>query len=272
MKTKNIFLFVAIFFLSTNIIAGNCEKYNFAFKPGEKCQYDLYFNWGFIWIKAASSELSVKEKIYKGIPVYELKMASSTIKTFKRFDLQDTMLSYVDKETLFPYYVKQSSKEPDYFAKNRLIFFNTDTTFGIYLEEERKKGTKRDTIIYNKCFFDLVSTLYRFRNIDSKKLKPNEKIPMPMVFTDEIYELSLRYAGKEKVELHNGKSYNCLIVKSTLAEGKFFEKGEGMTIWISDDENHIPLMIEAKMKLGSLKAVLSKVQNNRHPISSEIKE
>jgi hypothetical protein len=82
----------------------------------------------------------------------------------------------------------------------------------------------------------------------------------------------LRYIGKDKITLKNGKTYNCLKVKPLLAEGKMFEKGEGMTIWIKNNKNHIPLMIESKLKIGSLKAQFTKVENNAHPIAETKKK
>lgn len=93
-----------------------------------------------------------------------------------------------------------------------------------------------------------------------------------MVFNDGVYDLYIRYVGKDQIKLKNGKTYNALKFKPLLAEGKMFEKGEGMTIWISDDENKIPLMVESKLKIGSVKAMLTSEKHTAHPMTSEIKK
>lgn len=272
MKYKAIFIFLFLFSILAKSQSVEIEKNNHAFKAGEKSQYDLYYNWGFIWIDAAKVDFTVKEKRYNGNPVYELEMASATVTNFSKFMIHDTLKSYVNRETLIPYYFVESNYEDNYFAKNKFKYFQTSTKWGVFIEKDRRKEIRRDTLISEKSFFDVISTVYRFRSMDARKLKPNEKIPMTMVFEDGIYNLYLRYLGKEQIKLHNGKRYNCLKIKPYLAEGKMFNQGEGMTVWISDDDNHIPLMVESKMKIGSIKAMLNNVENNRFLMSSEIKE
>ena len=269
MKTTKIISLIILILVSTSLTKG--QESNFSFKVGEKSQYDLYYNWGFIWINAATVDFTVKEKRLRNTPVYELQMASKTKSSFKAFNIRDTLKSYVNKKTLNPYLFIQLNYEDKYYSKNKFNYFSNNDKWGVYVEKERKRGTRYDTIVSETRFFDIITTLYRFRNINPKNLVVNQKIPMPMVFDDGVYDLYLRYVGKEKIELKNGKTYNCLKLKPLLAEGKMFEQGEGMTIWVSDDANLIPVMVESKLKVGSIKAVLTNVQNHKYPMISQLK-
>jgi hypothetical protein len=49
-----------------------------------------------------------------------------------------------------------------------------------------------------------------------------------------------------------------------------FEGGERMTIWITDDENHIPIRIETPIIVGSVKVDMKSYQGLRYPLSSMI--
>jgi len=272
MKIKAFFI-VAIYFLTINIQAQE-NNTNYAFKPGEKLQYDVYFNWGFIWITAAKVDFTVRETTYNKAPAYLLKMAGKTVNTFGLFTFTDTATVYVNQKTMKPYVFREASHEPDYYSINRQTYFSNDTVlWGVYVESERKKGIEYDTVTSNKtAYYDLLTTLYNLRNMNIDSWTVNQKIAMPMVFENETFDLYLRYVGKDKITLKNGKTYNCIKVKPLLAEGKMFDKGEGMTIWISDDKNHIPLMIESKLKVGSIKAQLVKVENNAHTIAEAKKK
>jgi hypothetical protein len=43
-----------------------------------------------------------------------------------------------------------------------------------------------------------------------------------------------------------------------------------MTVWVSDDANHIPLRIQASIRIGSVKADLMEFNNLRWPLTSLI--
>ncbi len=273
MKTKAIFLIIILSHFSKTIRAEETPQNNLSFRIGEKCEYSLFYNWGFIWINAAKVVFTVTDATYHKTSVYKLKMTSETVKSFSVINLKDTATTYIDKKTLLPYFTRQASFEPDYYSIDKFTFFNQndDEPWKVIIEKERKKGISKDTIISDKVYYDLLSTLYRLRNMDIGTLAVNQKIPMLMVFNDGTYDLYLRYVGKDQIKLKNGKIYNCLKMKPLLAEGKMFEKGEGMTIWISDDKNHIPMMVESKLKIGSVKAMLNGIENNMHPMVSEVK-
>jgi hypothetical protein len=43
-----------------------------------------------------------------------------------------------------------------------------------------------------------------------------------------------------------------------------------MTVWVSDDPNHIPLRVESPIIVGSIKADMMQYRNLRYPLSSMI--
>jgi hypothetical protein len=51
-------------------------------------------------------------------------------------------------------------------------------------------------------------------------------------------------------------------------KGTMFEGGEKMTVWVTDDENHIPVRIETPIIVGSIKVDMVGYENLRHPLTS----
>jgi len=52
-----------------------------------------------------------------------------------------------------------------------------------------------------------------------------------------------------------------------MQEGRVFENGEQLKIWITDDANHLLLKVEAEIWAGTVKAVLEDYKESKHPLS-----
>jgi len=70
----------------------------------------------------------------------------------------------------------------------------------------------------------------------------------------------------EKVKTNFG-TINCMLFKPKMQEGRVFQDGEQMKIWISDDENRLLIKVETQIWAGSIKAILVKHQKVKHPLS-----
>jgi hypothetical protein len=55
-----------------------------------------------------------------------------------------------------------------------------------------------------------------------------------------------------------------------LITGDLFKHEDDMAIFVSDDGNHVPLYIEAKIKVGAVKVMLDFAENTKVPMSSVI--
>ena len=77
----------------------------------------------------------------------------------------------------------------------------------------------------------------------------------------------MRYAGKEAGTEVQGLGYfNTVKVIPDLITGNVFKDGNRMSVWVSDDLNKMPLLIESPLSVGSAKAVLKKYSGLRHPL------
>ncbi len=116
---------------------------------------------------------------------------------------------------------------------------------------------------------DVLSSIYYARNINFNKYNVGDKIPFTMFLDNEIYDLYIKYMGKETVKTRYGK-FRAIKFKPLLIKGTIFKGGESMTVWVSDDENHIPLRIESPISVGKVKVDMMMYKNIRYPLSSMI--
>jgi hypothetical protein len=120
------------------------------------------------------------------------------------------------------------------------------------------------------CIQDVISAVYYARNIDFSKYNVNDKIPFKMFLDNEVYDMYIRYLGKETVKTKYGK-FKAIKFKPLLVKGTIFEGGEKMTVWVSDDGNHVPVRIESPISVGTIKVDMMGNKNLRYPLTSLLK-
>jgi len=253
-----------------NKSVAQCSDTNFSFQPGEVVNYHAYYNWGFIWLNAGEVQFSVESDRVNDRPAYCMKAYGATYKTYDRlFKVRDTFEVKVDTLHLEPIEFKRITHEGSYHA-NYLYRFdrqNRSISAIIQKEDEPKEQTE---IPWQSCSFDILTMVYKARNIDFSNYQPNDKIPMNMVVDGKIHNLFIRYLGKETIKNRDGRQFKCLKFSPLLVEGTIFKSGEDMTVWVTDDNNRIPIIVEAKILIGSVKAVFLDAKGLRHPIAAEI--
>lgn len=247
------------------------EITNFAFQSGEKLTYRGYYNWGFIWVAAGEVKLEVSEESYSDKLSYKLEAQGKTLKAFDYFfKLRDTISCYVDTTSLKPFYFDRKTNESNYIARHQYWFdYDKDCVYSKIKKQD--KPIALDTLENKHISSDIVSVAYYARNLDFSKYKKKEKIPLRMLIDNEIHNLYIRYRGIEKVKLKNGDVYECLKFSPMLVKGHLFQGGEDMTIWVSNDKNRVPIMVEAKVLIGSVKGLLDSYEGLRSTRNSLFK-
>ena len=81
-----------------------------------------------------------------------------------------------------------------------------------------------------------------------------------MFFDDEIFKFKLKFMGYEKIKTKFG-TINSMKFRPYVMSGRVFKEQESLTIWVSNDENRVPLKIQASLLIGSLKAELIQYKN-----------
>ena len=91
-----------------------------------------------------------------------------------------------------------------------------------------------------------------------------------MLFDKEVVPINIGYDGKEVKNIKDLGDFKTLRIVPDVVEGSVFKKGDHMTIWVSDDHNRIPLLIESPITVGSVKAVLKSHAGLRHKLDASI--
>jgi hypothetical protein len=260
-----------LFLLTVSLsLKAQCFESNRSFYSGEKVTYKAYYNWHFIWLNAGGVSFTVKKQIYKGNAVYQLMSLGSTYSNYDFFyKVRDTFITYVDTLKLTPYLFQRRSNEGGSSVSETYRFDKGAKQISSVIKKDDEPVVK-STIPWQECTVDVLTMVYWARNIDFSKYKTDDKIPIRMVADGAISDLYIRYLGKETIDTKDGRTFRCLKFSPLLMEGTIFEAGEDMTVWVTDDDNRIPIIVEAKILIGSVKAMFESAVGLRFPIKAEI--
>ncbi len=237
-----------------------CGIKNTSFSAGEVVNMTVYYSTLGAYIGAGEATFTTTLERFNGKTVYH---AVGVGKTFPFFDnffkVRDRYESYIDTATLKPFKFIRNVDEGGHKIYNNVTFNQTANT------AVSTNGVFKIT----DCMQDVVSAVYYARNINFEKYKTGDKIPFDMFLDDEIYHLYIRLMGREKIKTKYGK-FKAIKFKPLLIKGTIFEGGENMTVWVSDDPNHLLLRVESPITVGSIKVDMMGYQNLRYPLSSLI--
>ena len=212
-------------------------------------------------VTAGYATLQVNETTLNGKSVYHVKGEGHTTGVTKWFfPVEDYYESYIDTEKDIPYRFIRKIDEGGY-TKDIQIDFDHDIKEALVIDN--KKNTQ-EHINFPEEVQDMVSAFYYLRNnLDVKKLKEGETIDMNMFFDKENYRFRLKFLGRETLKTDFGK-VPTLIFRPYVQSGRVFEEKESLTVWVTDDENKMPILIKASLVVGSLKATMTEFKGLKH--------
>lgn len=254
--------------LGQTVEADRCQIENKTFQSGEEVTYKIYYNLNFIWIPAGEVVFSVKDFG----DVYQVSAVGRTYKSYEWFfKVRDRYESYIDKETLLPNMSVRDVKEGGYTLYDKTI-----------LNQEKQKATiergrSKDTIHENKeveidnCMHDILSVIYYARNIDYENLNVGARVPIKIFMDKAEWPLTVKYDGKEAEKKIKGQgNFKTIKFSPEVIAGDIFAENTEMNIWVTDDKNKIPLLIESPVSFGSIKAVLKDYKGLKYDMTAAI--
>ena len=221
-----------------------------SFQSGEWLKFKLNYSG---WVKAGNATLEVKEATFKNRSVCHVVgkgWTTGAIKWF--FKVNDRYESYFDKATGRPYKFIRKINEGGH-VKNRVIEFDYEKNLA-FVNDLRLKT--KNTVFITSDIQDMVSAYYYLRDhIDTETIKVGHNVKLNMFFDNEIFGFKLKFLGRETINTKFG-NINCLKFRPYVMAGRVFHEEESVTLWVSADNNKIPIKIKADLRVGSLRSDL----------------
>lgn len=249
-----------ILFISTNSFVTQDS----AFTTGE--WFKLRIHYGLV--NAGYATLEIKETTRNNKKAHYVVGKGWTTGMAKLFfKVEDHYQSIFDKETGKPYQFLRKIDEGGY-TKHQEGFFNQENN--TVLVKDYKKDTQKTFSVPEKVQ-DIVSSFYYLRNYPGiEKMKVGESVSIDMFFDDETTKFKLKFIGREDINTKFG-TISCMMFRPYVQAGRVFKEEESLTVWISDDDNRIPIRLKASLAVGSLKADLEAFKGLKHSFKIKVK-
>ena len=238
---------------------------------GERVDYDLYFKWGLIMSKAGVATLSVKDSRFQEEPAwcYDLLFRTAGI-VEKIFSMRDSITCFYSKEPKLLFSTKRTN-DGGYYSIDDLTFdYRQGDMIEIHSLRYTLERTKIDTILIGKGnTFDMLGATMYLRSLDGSAMTHGAEYPFVIAIGRDLVNARFRYTGQQIVE-HKDAKYRTRHFYIDIYDEAFTQTKEAAEVWIGDDENHIPVKIRAKLKIGAAEVYYKDSYNLRKPLDCRI--
>lgn len=245
-----------------------CSVENKVFGAGEEIVYKLYYNWNFVWVAAGEVTFKVAETANQ----YHLTATGRTYASYEWFyKVRDRYDTYISKDNLLPSTSIKELREGGYRLYDKTTLNQSKGT-ATCLRGKTRERTKRKEHTIDPCMHDILSIIYYARNLDFDSFDEGDYFPIKIFMDQTTYPLQVHYKGRETAKRIKGSgTYDSIVFSPQLVAGDVFEEDTEMNIWVSDDQNRIPILIESPLSVGSVKAVLKSYKGLKYEMTAKRK-
>lgn len=245
-----------------------CVITNNVFAPGEKMVFKVYYTLSSLWVGAGEVVFNVNQEKYNNLDAYHIVVTGRTYKFYEKiYRVRDKYESYMDPTTLQPMLFRRDVDEGGYIIKHEYEFNHDESE--VTARDLHKN--QEDSISVPSCIHDAVSAIYYARCIDFDRYEPGDKLPISVFIDNKTYDLYIRYLGKEVLRTKMGK-IKCVKFAPLMLNNEYFDGGEHMVVWATDDKNRLPVRIESPLSVGSIKANLQSFSGLKHEFEASLRK
>ena len=240
---------------------------NPSFKKGELLEYRI--NLGFLSAGEATMSILPEIERVNDRPCYRIDIFGKTVGLADMlYSVKDNWGTYYDTTSLVPHKFYRNIQEGGY-RKYEVIEFDHENEEARVTVYDKKTFKPRDVKSYEipPHIQDLVSGYYFIRTLDFRTIQPNDTFSVKAFFDKELYDFKIVFLRREVVKTKLGK-INSLVFTPVMPKNSIFDGENAIQLWMSDDDNKIPLKVKAKMFLvGSVELDIIRATNIKSELS-----
>ncbi len=260
---------VSLLLIPSDRLEAQCFKGNTSFGAGEYLSYDVSYNLGPTWSNIALVTFITTKEVLGGKELLHMKLNGKTYPMYDHlFKIRDSYESWINPQTWEPVkFLQYTVHNTNTILLSQL--FSPAQSFYSYTYKLNKKGVEKGQVPVTRCINDMVSAAYFPRTLDLEKLQPGTAIPVSLIFYNNPVSLQMVAAGKGIIEARDGKRYVCHKFTMRINSKVYLLKeGSDVVVWLTADQNKVPVFIEAELIIGSVKIYLKEAKGLRNPKTS----
>ncbi len=162
------------------------------------------------------------------------------------YKVRDKATSLIDSVGIYPWDFQKQTREGKYRADVKLIFDQTNNRI----------ITKKDTVETPPYVQDVLSSFYYLR---TQELEVGKSYSIDYFSEKKLYPLEVKILRRETVRVRAGK-FACLVVEPVLKSAGIFKHKGRITVWLTDDQRKMPVLMKSQIVVGSIVAELTEYE------------
>lgn len=245
-----------------------------AFQAGEKLDFVLHYKWGAINSDVGYGTVELDSLRFNGHDAFLCSVYGKTTKFFDLFfKVREDFKSWFTRDGLVPLKFTRDTYEGGYEARNTYVYDRSSAEPHISADlYTSRRGQRSMQLPLTPCTFDLPSLFFFARNMDFDAVVPGKRYPMTFAIDDDVFNVYFILYGRETIKVKGFGTVRTIKFAAKLLEGEVFKGEEDMLIWVTDDENRVPVYFEAPLLVGKATGRIIGFEGLKHPFTSLIKQ
>lgn len=248
------------------------EEEELVFQAGEKLTFTMHYEWGAINSDVGTGTVVLDTVRYNGIKAFHCSVYGRTTRLYDLFfKVREDFDAWFACDGLRPLKFTRDTHEGHYVAKNTYIYdwdaVEPHIDADVY---SSSSGQRYLELPLTPCTYDLPSLFFLARNMDMDNLVPGKKYPMTFAIDDDVYNVYFILYGRETIKVKGLGTVKTIKFAARLLAGEVFTGEEDMMIWVTDDDNRIPVCFEAPILVGTASGRLKSCSGLKHPFTALI--
>ncbi len=262
-QMKTAFRVLLLLLASASVALAQDDPKNSAFTFGEELQFEVSYG----WLNLAEARLQIGRRAVQeqSRPHFKIDAYGKTKGAATIFGkVNDNWGTHLDTSTLLPSLSYRHIEEGKY-RKNEKVYFdqkNRKARMELYDRDNRTLKEAREFSLPGNVQ-DLVSGFYYLRSMNLTDLKKGQVVLITGFFDKEIYNLKLIFEGTEQIQTSLGLM-DTYIFSPMIPQNKLFRGDYPVKVWVTKDQNKIPVKIKANLFIGSLNIDISSAKGLRN--------
>lgn len=224
----------------------------------ETLTYKVMYKWGLINKRAGTVNISLRNVGDN----YECEMSARTASWADDFyKVRDTLTCTIRKAGFEPVIYEKRSHEDVNYEHNIVDYFRqggvTKANCSTYRTKKGKvKRDERKVLEGEGVTLDMFSAYYYMRGLPFDQWAPGHSVTINVFSGRKKELLTIKYHGTERIKCDD-KEYDCFRITFLFTSDGKTKSSDDMLAWITTGKERLPVKLEGKLPIGSIKCFLT---------------
>lgn len=239
---------------------------------GETAYYDIYFKWGILMSHAGEGVFSFSPATYQGREAFSYRLvfrSNGIIESIYR--MRDTINCYYSTDYSLIHSAKHTN-EGGYYLIDELTFTRTNGRTLVHSRRYTPDKVKIDTTltVASGSVSDMLGSIFFLRTLDWERLETDRTFPLSVAVGRDVVKAVFRYQGEALVK-HGKVTYNTHHFLIDISDEAFTQTKSAAELWVGNDENHLPIKVRSKLKVGYAEVMFNHATQLKAPMNCVVK-